>query len=138
MGAGEGDWRRRGQEKYLRRARLTLKCYQALSKQWEHEHCEFCWHKFLDPHYSEAHRRAVEEEPDVHSAEGYTNLGDEDQPAGKWWICTRCFEDFAAEFEWVVVETDPDAWPYEAPEPDPRPTAADYTPPDRGWLTRPE
>lgn len=138
MGAGEVDGRRRGQELYLRSVRLTLRRCQALSAQWEHEHCEFCWHKFLDPHYSEVHRQTLEEEPEGHSAEGYTNLGDEGLPAGKWWICSRCFEDFAAEFAWVVVKTDPKAWPYEGPEPDPRPTASDYTPPDDAWLPRPE
>ena len=137
MGATQDDWRRRGQEQYLRRARLTVKRYQALSAQWEHEHCEFCWHNFLDPHYSEAHRRALEEDPDRNSAEGYTNLAAQGQPAGKWWICNQCFEDFAAELEWSAVETDPEDWPYGAPEPDPRPTAADYTKPT-GWLRRPE
>ncbi len=138
MSASEDDWRRRGQERYLQGARLTLKRYQALSAQWEHEHCVFCWHKFLDTQYSEIHRQAVEERPDLNSAEGYTNLGAQDRPAGKWWICRQCFDDFAAEFEWSVVDTDPDAWPYEGPEPKPRPTAADYTPPDGPWLPRPQ
>ncbi len=138
MGATEDDWRRRGQEQYLRRAQLTLKRYQALSAQWEHEHCAFCWHKFLDPSYSETHRRILEEIPDRHSAEGYTNLPRQDRPAGKWWVCKQCFDDFAAEFEWAVVKTDPDAWPYEGPEPNPRPAAADYKPPDGPWLPRPQ
>ncbi|MCA1837498.1 MAG: hypothetical protein LC674_01570 [Actinobacteria bacterium] len=138
MGATDGDWRHRGQEQYLTGARLTLKHYQALSGQWEHEHCEFCWHKFLDPHYADSHRDTLADDPDRHSSGGYTNLGAEDKPAGKWWICKQCFEDFAAEFQWQVVKTDPDAWPYEGPEPNPRPTAAEYTRPDGGWLPRPE
>ena len=138
MSPSDDDWRRQGQERYLHGARLTLKRYQALSAQWEHEHCEFCWHKFLDTQYSEIHRRAVEERPDLNSAEGYTNLGAQDRPAGKWWICRQCFEDFATEFEWSVVKTDPNAWPYEGAEPRQRPTAADYTPPDGPWLPRPQ
>lgn len=136
MRVPEDDWRRRGQE-HLRDVRLTLKRYQALSGQWEHEHCEFCWHTFLDPQYSEAHRKALEDEPDRQSAEGYTNLGDDGETPGKWWICKRCFGDFATEFGWVIVQTDPNAWPYAPPERDPRPTSADYTPPGE-WLQRPE
>jgi hypothetical protein len=138
MGVAQDDWRRRGQE-HLRDVRLTWKRYQALSAQWEHEHCALCWHKFLDPNYAETHRQALQDEPDKHSAGGYTNLGDEEgQIPGKWWICGRCFEDFAAEFGWVVVETDADAWPYAGPEPQPRPTGADYTPPQNRWLPRPQ
>ncbi|HVL31615.1 MAG TPA: hypothetical protein VM299_05220 [Solirubrobacteraceae bacterium] len=41
------------------------------------------------------------------------------------WICKRCYDDFADELGWIVVDTDPERWPYAAPEPDPRPTAAD-------------
>ena len=98
----------------------------------------FRWHKFLDPSYSDAHKRALESEPDNHSDEGYTNLGGEDRIAGKLWICRRCVEDFASELESVIVETDPDAWPYEGPEPDPRPTGADFRQTEGGWLPRPE
>ncbi len=137
MGVARDDWRRRGQEDYLRSVRLTLKRYQALSAHWEHEHCQFCWHTFLDPDYSERHRQTLEQKPDEHSAEGYTDVGDEGQTPGKWWICSRCFEDFGPEFGWVVVKTDPNAWPYARPEPDPRPTAADSTPPSE-WLPRPQ
>ena len=138
MGATPDDWRRRGQEPFLQGARLTLKRYQALTAQWEHEHCAFCWHKFLDPSYAESHRRALEQQPGEHSAEGYTTLKSDTVKAGEWWICKRCFEDFKVEFGWVVSETDPKAWPYEQPEPDRRPTAADYTPPDEGLVQRHE
>jgi hypothetical protein len=137
VAVAKDDWRRRGQEQYLRNVRLTLKRYQALTAQWEHEHCEFCWHKFLDPQYSDAHRQALEQRPDRNSAEGYTNLGDEGLTPGQWWICSGCFADFAEEFGWVVIETDPNAWPYAPPEPDPRPTVEEYTPPGE-WLRRPQ
>jgi hypothetical protein len=137
MAAAGDDWRRTGQEEYLAGARLTWKNYQPLSAQWEHEHCEFCWHKFLDPHYSPADKELLEREPDAQSAAGYTNLADEGRPAGKWWICEGCFADFKEEFGWTVVQTDPDAWPYDGPEPEHRFASADYTPPD-GLLPRPE
>jgi hypothetical protein len=137
MAAAQDDWRRTGQEKYLRGATLTWRNYQALSGRWEHEHCAFCWQKFLDPHYSPAHEAALRDEPDAQFAAGYTNVGDGDRAAGKWWICASCFADFKDEFAWTIVQTDADAWPYEGREPERRPTAADYTPPE-GPISRPE
>jgi hypothetical protein len=44
-----------GQEQYLPGVTLTWKRYQALRADWEHEHCVFCFHKFLDPTYSPSH-----------------------------------------------------------------------------------
>lgn len=138
MGAARDDWRRRGQEDYLRGAQLTWRRYQALGAQWEHEHCDFCWRKFLDAEYSDDHRRALEERPDEIDAAGYITIAADGQPAGKWWICRSCYGDFADEFGWVVVESDAEAWPYSVPEPHLRPGAADYAPPDGPWLQRPE
>src|SRR4051794_3419289 len=53
------DWRRQEQEEYLRGATLTLRRYQAQSAGWEHEHCEFCWAKFMDGDYSSAAAEAL-------------------------------------------------------------------------------
>jgi hypothetical protein len=126
------DWRRRGQEKHLRGARLAWRRYQAMSAQWEHEHCEFCWAKFLDANYSPAHRVLLESDPEV-LAGGYTEAPGGTQPAGEHWICKPCFEDFREEFEWELVPSDPEAWPYARPEPHPRPTQADF---DRDAVVR--
>ena len=126
MPAPPDDWRRRGQENYLRDARLTWKHYQALSADWEHEHCEFCFQKFLDPNYSPVHADTLRQHPDQQVAAGYTNLEDDARAPGRWWICEQCFADFRDEFGWVIVDSDPDAWPYPGPEPEHRPTAANY------------
>jgi len=123
------DWRRAGQEKYLTGAVLTRKRYQACSGNWEHEHCAFCWRKFLDAQYSEWARRMLADEPEKHDSYVYTTVGGAGQePAGDHWICRACFEDFADAFAWTIVESDPDAWPYDIPEPSPRPTERDYRP----------
>src|SRR5947208_2930159 len=53
----EEDWRLRGQEDYLQGATLLRKPYRAWSEDWEHDHCEFCWAKFMDPHFSPEHER---------------------------------------------------------------------------------
>ena len=132
------DWRRwRDVESYAG-ATWTWKNYQALSAQWEHEHCEFCWHKFLDPNYSPAHLKALDNYPDEHSPAGYTNLADDGLAPGTIWVCERCFADFQDECSWKVVPTDPDAWPYDGPEPEHHITVGDSTPLDRPWLRRPQ
>ncbi len=138
MGAAPDDWRRMGQEKYLAGAQLTWKNYQALSAQWEHEHCTLCQRKFLDPHYSEASRAALAEQPDANRSAGYTTLADGKLKNGQLWVCEECFADFRDEFALTVVETDPDAWPYDGPEPEPRPTSADYRRPEGRVMKRPD
>ena len=40
------DWRRQGQEKYLKGAKLQLKDYCPHRPEWDHDHCEFCETKF--------------------------------------------------------------------------------------------
>ncbi len=138
MGALADDWRRRGQEAYLRGARLTWKNYQVLSAEWEHEHCDFCLVKFLDPRYSAACREALLRDRDSLRSAGYTNLMGSDLKRGAHWICEECFGDFGDEFGWEVVPTDPDAWPYEGPEPARRPTSSDVVGPPRRRLERPQ
>jgi len=59
------DWRLRGQEDYLRGATLVRKRYKAWSEDWEHDHCEFCWTKFMDPDFSPEHRQFISENPQV-------------------------------------------------------------------------
>jgi hypothetical protein len=110
------DWRRGGQEKYLLGATLTWRRYQALRKTWEHEHCEFCWAKFLDANFSRAAAEALAADPEL-LAEGYTEAPGGSLPPGEHWICRPCFEDFREEFGWTVVASDPNEWPYGPREP---------------------
>ncbi len=80
----ENDWRLTGQEKYLKGVTLYWREYTRWSESWEHDHCEFCWAKFM-----------VEDYPDV-LHEGYTT---EDNYR---WICKKCFEDFKDIFNWII------------------------------------
>jgi hypothetical protein len=84
------DWRIQGQERYLTGAVLTLRPYRRYSENpdWDHDHCEFCWAKFM-----------VEDLPEV-LHEGYCTL-DEYR-----WICSTCFADFRERFVWTVVPMD--------------------------------
>jgi hypothetical protein len=102
MAAGEDDWRLNDQETWLRGAELTWKRYHARSQTWEHEHCAFCWAKFMDPDFSEAHRQHIAEHPDV-LTEGYTTTASHERGADHQWICGRCFDDFAERFAWHLV-----------------------------------
>ncbi len=80
----ENDWRLTGQEKYLKGVTLYWRIYTRSSESWDHDHCEFCWAKFM-----------VEDHPDV-LHEGYTT---EDEYR---WICKKCFEDFKGIFDWKI------------------------------------
>lgn len=84
----EGDWRRRGQEKYLKWVTLVHRPYRQYQKNpsWDHDHCEFCWAKF-----------SLMDGPE-HLKEGYATIDD------YYWICPDCFADFKDEFLWVVKE----------------------------------
>lgn len=84
-----------GQERYLLGAPLTWKRYQALSAEWEHEHCEFCFGTFIDRNYSLQAAETLGSGQGKGTEAGYTNVEAPDRPAGKWWICKQCFEEFA-------------------------------------------
>jgi len=80
------DWRLQGQEKYLKGAHLTLKTYSKNRKGWDHDHCEFCAAKFMEP-----------ETPDT------LNMGYTTQDEYRW-VCPQCFEDFKEMFKWIETE----------------------------------
>ena len=127
--ADDEDWRLRGQEDYLQGATLVRKRYKAWSEDWEHDHCEFCWTKFMDPEFSPEHRKFIDENPEV-LTEGYAVEGRAPDPSSGlvlgrifaedqqtvqpkiasvdrndyWWICPNCVKDFAARFEWIVID----------------------------------
>ena len=72
------DWRLRGQEDYLLGENLYFRKWKAPKKEWDHDHCEFCWDKFSDY-------------PDT-LHEGYTTEDNYN------WICQTCYDDFKEMF----------------------------------------
>ena len=82
----DGDWRLRDQENYLKGVTLVHRKYRQYESapNWDHDHCEFCWVKFM-----------VEDHPDV-LHEGWTT---EDNHR---WICNNCFDDFKEMFEFEI------------------------------------
>lgn len=86
----ENDWRLQGQQKFLKGIPLWWKEYARHGESREHDHCEFCWAKFMGEGY-----------PDV-LHEGYATEDNER------WICEPCFEDFKDLFDWeVIVKKEP-------------------------------
>jgi hypothetical protein len=82
------DWRRQGQERYLKDATLVHRKYRQNAKNpnWDHDHCAFCQAKF-----------SFLDRPD-HLKEGYATEDD------YHWICPKCFHDFREEFGWTMKE----------------------------------
>lgn len=76
------DWRLTNQAEYLFGKELKYQRYRPQSKDWDHDHCEFCGVKFS------------EFEDDLHT--GYTANN------GYYWICEKCFNDFKVQFHWSV------------------------------------
>jgi hypothetical protein len=101
MSAPQSDWRLTNQESYLKGASLIRKPYRAYSEEWEHDHCEFCWAKFMDPAYTDEHRAFIEQHPEV-LTEGYATTDEHPKGADYHWICPACFDDFVEAFGWRV------------------------------------
>ena len=80
----ESDWRLVGQEKFMTRARLAWRAYVSPRRDWDHDHCEFCGMKFMEP-----------PQPGT-LQEGYF------MAEGKRWVCLQCCLDFKARFGWTT------------------------------------
>lgn len=89
MTAESNDWRQTDQKAYLDKATFEHRPFTPPSDNphWDHEHCSFCWAKFM--------AKVPDSDPTV-MAEGYVSEDDH-------WVCDRCFDDFREEFEWTVV-----------------------------------
>lgn len=80
------DWRLntgRRQAEYLSGETLVKTTrYIKPSERWDHEHCEFCWEKFMES-YDKTFYHTTDK---------------------KCWICEPCFNDFKEMFNWTVNE----------------------------------
>lgn len=81
------DWRRQGQEVTLAGRCFEWLAYSPASAEWDHDHCAFCWVKFMV---------GANAPPDA-IGEGYrTREGDS-------WVCRECFEDFREELGFTTA-----------------------------------
>ena len=97
--ANNDDWRIRDQETYLRGATLIKKHYWNRRPDDDHDHCEFCWAKFMVEPYPGATEEIL--------AVGYAvqdRSADEAFPNDYYWVCPTCVADFAKRFDWTFIE----------------------------------
>jgi hypothetical protein len=80
----QDDWRRQGQEKYLKGVKLVFQDFHPYRKKWDHDHCEFCGNKFS-------------------LNEGDLKKGYSTKDSYRW-ICGDCFKDFNEEFDWTIED----------------------------------
>jgi hypothetical protein len=99
----DDDWRVTNHGEYLQGATFVRKPYRVWSAEWEHDHCEFCHAKFIDPAFSEAHA-ALASGDDTAQTEGYAALGTGPEGEDDYhWVCASCFGDFRDRFAWQVA-----------------------------------
>lgn len=83
MAVDDDDWRLDGQEQELQGVTLFDRVYHAPRPDWDHDHCAFCWAKFMEGSYPETLQRGWTTADEYH------------------WVCPPCFEDFRERFQWV-------------------------------------
>ena len=85
----ENDWRlSMGQGEGMENREFGYKEFAKPSEKWNHEHCVFCRHKFMEN---------PEGMKDC-SKQGYCSTDGKEE-----WICDECFDDFKEMFHLKVV-----------------------------------
>ncbi len=97
------DWRWRCQDEKFAGVELTFKTYGQYSETWDHDHCEFCFAKFLPPNRLDEYRRLAPNDEHELLTEGYTTTDSYTRGADYAWICVTCFSDFDDLIKWEVV-----------------------------------
>jgi hypothetical protein len=95
----DDDWRLRSQDSYLHGATLVRKPYYDRTPDDDHDHCEFCWTKFMVVPYTPADEEILKE---GYAVQGRT--ADARFPNDYFWVCPTCVQDFADRFEWTVID----------------------------------
>ena len=70
--------------RYLNERVFTRKKYQSANIDNDHDHCEFCFTKFMQGNIQNTLQ------------EGYTTSD------GYYWICSSCYDDFKDIFKWKL------------------------------------
>ena len=77
----DNDWRLQGQD-YLQGATLFHRAWRQTRRDWDHDHCDFCFAKIAS--------RGIEDA--LH--EGWATADE------YHWVCDTCYQDFKGRFEW--------------------------------------
>jgi hypothetical protein len=84
METKEDDWRIHGQDRYLLGAVLHFSVYRAPRKGWDHDHCAFCWAKFMEAQWPETLQAGYTTDDVFH------------------WVRPQCFDDFQSRFQFTI------------------------------------
>jgi len=97
------DWRwHPGNASWLDGRTLRHHRYRAPSATWDHDHCEFCWQKFMDA--SDSANKAEWFASGELAAVGYATVAFDNRADDYHWVCEKCFHDFDPFFHWTVIE----------------------------------
>lgn len=92
------DWRLIGHEHALIGVMLRWEKYSGR----DHDHCYFCWRKFVNRDDPQIDPEQFENNYVQDS--GYVTVADRQGSKHTYWICRYCFPDFVSVFQWNVVD----------------------------------
>ena len=98
MPAAADDWRRTSPGLPAGTA-FRWRDYEAPRPDWDHDHCVFCWAKFVPR--TELGKGWLEQDHHTIYSEGYATV--EPSGSGFEWVCRPCFDDFSDELKFLVV-----------------------------------
>jgi len=93
----QDDWRLTGNLDFLLGATLVFKKYWNRRPDDDHDHCEFCWAKFMVVPYADD-QGILTEGFAVQDRSPFPDF-----PNDYWWVCQACAHDFAMPFGWTLV-----------------------------------
>jgi hypothetical protein len=97
MPASPDDWRRTSPGA-PKGTHFRWREYVAPRPDWDHDHCLFCWAKFVPR--SEEGKEWLGRDSHTIYFDGYATV--EPSEPGCEWVCQRCFNDFSEEMEFVI------------------------------------
>lgn len=98
MPAASDDWRRTSPG-LPEGTTFRWRDYDAPKPGWDHDHCVFCWAKFIPR--SEQGKEWLKRDTHTIYFDGYATV--EPSGSGCDWVCRPCFDDFADEFNFAVI-----------------------------------
>jgi hypothetical protein len=88
------DWRlTQGADEFLRSATLRWQAFEKPRPDWDHEHCSFCWAKFVEPDDYDWYLQ--QGKTDGVYTEGYATTAEHEKGEAYYWVCKPCFDHFA-------------------------------------------
>jgi hypothetical protein len=91
-----------GRGKWVEGKTLRHHNYRTYSPTWDHDHCYFCWRRFMDP-TDPANEPEWFANGEIATV-GYGTVAFGERSDDYYWICEACFQEFDPFFHWTVIE----------------------------------